>query len=139
LQLSATYLFSGIPEKISSTLVAGTWLGPEQFESTAIFSWWQENPYAQAAIKGAIATAVAITVKTVWTIVHPHCRSGNQLRVADMNVVLLYLLRLKGTETAFAELASLLVIQDSLVNTHAAATLNQPVSRRRTALAASPR
>ena len=61
---------------------------------------------------------------------HPHCRSGNQLRVADMNVVLLYLLRLKGTETAFAELVSLHVIWDSLVNTHAAATLNQPLSRK---------
>jgi chromate transporter len=48
---------------------------------TALFSRWQGNPYAQAAIKGAIAAAVAITVKTVWTIVHPHYRSGNQVRV----------------------------------------------------------
>lgn len=48
---------------------------------TALFSRWQENPYAQAAIKGAIAAAVAITVKTVWTVVHPHCRPGNRVRV----------------------------------------------------------
>jgi chromate transporter len=48
---------------------------------TALFSKWQENPYAQAATKGAIAAAVAITVKTVWTIAHPHFRSGNRLRV----------------------------------------------------------
>ena len=48
---------------------------------TALFSRWQENPYAQAAIKGAIAAAVAITVKTVWTIAHPHFKSGNRLRV----------------------------------------------------------
>ena len=48
---------------------------------TALFSRWQENPFAQAAIKGAIAAAVAITVKTVWTIAHPHFKSGNRLRV----------------------------------------------------------
>jgi chromate transporter len=42
---------------------------------------WQENPYAQAAIRGAVAAAAAITVKTVWTIVNPHYRRGNRLRV----------------------------------------------------------
>lgn len=35
-----------------------------------------------------------------------------------MNIVLLYLLLLKGTVTAFAGLASLPVIQESLVNHH---------------------
>ena len=35
-----------------------------------------------------------------------------------MNVVLLYLLRLKGTATAFAGLASLPVIHDALVTQH---------------------
>jgi chromate transporter len=48
---------------------------------TVLFSRWQENPYAQAAIKGAVAAAVAITVKTVWTIAHPHFKAGNRLRV----------------------------------------------------------
>jgi chromate transporter len=48
---------------------------------TVLFSEWQENPFAQAAIKGAIAAAVAITVKTVWTIAHPYFRSGNRIRV----------------------------------------------------------
>jgi hypothetical protein len=38
-------------------------------------------PYAQAAIKGAVAAAVAITVKTVWTIAHPLFKVGNRLRV----------------------------------------------------------
>jgi chromate transporter len=47
---------------------------------TALFGRWQENPYAQAAIKGAIAAAVAIN-KTVWTIAHPHFKPGNRLRV----------------------------------------------------------
>jgi chromate transporter len=49
---------------------------------TVLFSEWQDNPFAQAAIKGATAAAVAITVKTVWTITHPHYRKGNRLRVA---------------------------------------------------------
>jgi chromate transporter len=48
---------------------------------TILFARWQENPYAQAAIKGAVAAAVAITVKTVWTIAHPHFKKGNRLRV----------------------------------------------------------
>ncbi|MBU6458184.1 MAG: chromate transporter [Bradyrhizobium sp.] len=47
---------------------------------TALFAEWQENPFAQAAIKGAIAAAVAVTVKTVWTIAHPHFRPGNRIR-----------------------------------------------------------
>lgn len=48
---------------------------------TVLFNQWQENPYAQAAIKGAIAAAVAITVKTVWTIAHPHFKSGSRIRI----------------------------------------------------------
>lgn len=48
---------------------------------TVLFARWQENPYAQAAIKGAVAAAVAITVKTVWTIAHPHFKAGRRLRV----------------------------------------------------------
>lgn len=48
---------------------------------TVLFSKWQENPFAQAAIKGAVAAAVAITVKTVWTIAHPHFKASNRLRV----------------------------------------------------------
>ena len=39
------------------------------------------EPFAQAAIKGAVAAAVAMTVKTVWTIAHPHFRPGNRIRV----------------------------------------------------------
>jgi chromate transporter len=48
---------------------------------TILFAEWQENPLAQAAIRGAIAAAVAVTVKTVWTIAHPHFRPGNRIRV----------------------------------------------------------
>lgn len=49
--------------------------------ATALFSHWQDNRWAQAAIHGAIAAAVAITVKTCWTIAHPHFKSGARLRV----------------------------------------------------------
>ena len=50
--------------------------------ATALFSHWQENPWAQAAIHGAIAAAVAITVKTCWTIAHPHWKGRARPRVA---------------------------------------------------------
>ena len=49
--------------------------------ATALFSHWQENTTAQAAIQGAIAAAVAITVKTCWTIAHPHFKPGARVRV----------------------------------------------------------
>jgi chromate transporter len=50
--------------------------------ATALLSRWQENHWAQAAIHGAIAAAVAITVKTCWTIAHPHFRPGTRFRVS---------------------------------------------------------
>ncbi len=49
--------------------------------ATSVFSHWQNNPWAQAAIHGAIAAAVAITVKTCWTIAHPHFKPGSRVRV----------------------------------------------------------
>jgi chromate transporter len=48
---------------------------------TVLFAEWQENPFAQAAIKGAIAAAIAVTVKTVWAIARPHFRPGSRIRV----------------------------------------------------------
>ena len=49
--------------------------------ATALFSRWQDHHWAQAAIHGAIAAAVAITIKTCWTIAHPHVKKGTRLRV----------------------------------------------------------
>ncbi len=49
--------------------------------ATALFSHWQDNCWAQAAIHGAIAAVVAITVKTCWTIAHPHFKGRARLRV----------------------------------------------------------
>jgi chromate transporter len=48
---------------------------------TALFSYWQDNQFAQAAIHGAIAAAVAITVKTCWTIAKPYYKGQARLRV----------------------------------------------------------
>lgn len=48
---------------------------------TALFARWQENSFAQAAIQGAVAAAVGITVKTCWTIAHPYFKPGSRVRV----------------------------------------------------------
>jgi chromate transporter len=48
---------------------------------TALFSYWQNNHFAQSAIHGAIAAAVAITVKTCWTITKPYFKGQGRLRV----------------------------------------------------------
>lgn len=55
--------------------------------ATALFNHWQENRFAQAAIHGAIAAAVAITVKTCWTIAHPHFKGRARPRVVVIAVV----------------------------------------------------
>ncbi|QBR72763.1 chromate transporter [Beijerinckiaceae bacterium] len=49
---------------------------------TVLFSRWQENSLVQAAIHGAVAAAVSITVKTCWTIAKPHFKAGARVRVA---------------------------------------------------------
>jgi len=48
---------------------------------TALFSHWQDNHLVQSAIHGAIAAAVAVTVKTCWTIAKPHFKGQARLRV----------------------------------------------------------
>jgi chromate transporter len=48
---------------------------------TALFSYWQDSPFAQAAIHGAVAAAVGITVKTCWTIAKPYFKGAGRLRV----------------------------------------------------------
>lgn len=49
--------------------------------ATALFSHWQDNRWAQSAIHGAIAAAVAITVNTCWTIAKPHFKGRARPRV----------------------------------------------------------
>jgi chromate transporter len=49
--------------------------------ATALFSFWQDNRWMQAAIHGAIAAAIAITASASWTIVQPYL-AGARIRVA---------------------------------------------------------
>jgi chromate transporter len=49
--------------------------------ATALFSEAEGNRWVQAGIHGAIAAAVAITVKTCWTIGHPHWKGRARPRV----------------------------------------------------------
>jgi chromate transporter len=48
---------------------------------TAFFDYWQASPIAQAAIHGAVAAAVGVTVKTCWTIAGPYYKGTGRLRV----------------------------------------------------------
>jgi chromate transporter len=48
---------------------------------TALFSYWQDSQFAQAAIHGAVAAAVGITTKTVWTIAKPYFNGSGRWRV----------------------------------------------------------
>lgn len=50
--------------------------------ATALFSEAEGNRWVQAGIHGAIAAAIAITVKTCWTIAHPHWKGAARRRVA---------------------------------------------------------
>jgi chromate transporter len=52
-----------------------------------LFSRWQDNSFVQAALHGAIAAAVAITVKTCWTIAKPHFKGRARVRVVLIAVV----------------------------------------------------
>ncbi len=54
---------------------------------TIAFSQWQSNPIAQAAIHGAIAAAVSITVKTCWVLAKPHFYTGTRLLTFFIAVV----------------------------------------------------
>jgi chromate transporter len=48
---------------------------------TALFELWRDSPIARAAIHGAVAAAVGITVKTCWTIARPYFKRDGRLRV----------------------------------------------------------
>lgn len=49
---------------------------------SALLNYWRSNQLAQAAIHGAAAAAVGITTITCWTIVKPHFRGRERVRVA---------------------------------------------------------
>ncbi len=76
------WLLQGMPGAVVALLAASVPCALMVTVLTALFSHLQENPFAQAAIHGAVAAAVAITVKTCWTIAKPHFKGQARLRVA---------------------------------------------------------
>ncbi|ATQ67933.1 MULTISPECIES: chromate transporter [Methylosinus] len=76
------WLLRGLSGAIVALLAASVPCAVLATALTAAFSHWQENAFAQAAVHGAIAAAVAITVKTCWTIAKPHYKVGARARVA---------------------------------------------------------
>ncbi|GBQ85435.1 chromate transporter [Gluconacetobacter johannae DSM 13595] len=49
---------------------------------TMLFSFWEHDPIVQAAIRGAVACAVAVTVRTAWVIARPHVVQGSRTMIA---------------------------------------------------------
>lgn len=74
-------LLGRLPGAVAALLASSIPCAVLVVAATALFSHWQQNPWAQAAIHGAIAAAVAITVKTCWTIAHPHFKPGARVRI----------------------------------------------------------
>ena len=75
------WLLRGLSGAVIALLAASIPCTLMVMAATALFSHWQDNHWAQIAIQGAIAAAVAITVKTCWTIAHPYFKEGTRLRV----------------------------------------------------------
>ncbi len=48
---------------------------------SAFYTSWSEHPLARLALRGVLASAIAIMVVACWTIVRPHLRHPYQLRV----------------------------------------------------------
>lgn len=94
------WLLRRLPGALVALLAASVPCALMVVVATALFSYWQRNGWAQAAIHGAVAAAVAITVKTCWTIVHPHFSGGARLRVVIVAAAafLLYVLGVSAIE-----------------------------------------
>lgn len=76
------WLLRGLPGALAALLAGSIPCSLMAIGATALFSVWQGNPWAQAAIQGAVAAAVAVTVRSCWTIAHPYVQQGRRLRVA---------------------------------------------------------
>lgn len=77
----AGWIVRGMPGALVALLAASIPCTLIVVAATALFSQWQDNQWVQAAIHGATAAAVAITVKTCWTIARPHFKGRSRLRV----------------------------------------------------------
>lgn len=76
----------GLPGAIIALLAATIPCTLILVAATALFSSWQDNPWVRSAISGAIAGAIAITLRTAWTIAEPQVKTGPRLRVAALLV-----------------------------------------------------
>jgi chromate transporter len=75
------WVLRGAPGAITALLASSIPCAIMVAVLTALFSYWQDSPFAQAAILGAVAAAVGITVKTCWTITKPYFKGRGRLRV----------------------------------------------------------
>jgi chromate transporter len=78
---SVGWLTRGLPGAVIALLASSIPCAATVVAATSLFSIWQHAVWIQAAIHGAVAAAVAVTVKTCWTIAHPYVRTGSRLRV----------------------------------------------------------
>jgi chromate transporter len=81
------WVLRGLPGAVTALLAASIPCTIIVIVLTALFDHWQDNQFAQSAIHGAIAAAVAITVKTCWTIAKPHFKGEARLRVILISAV----------------------------------------------------
>lgn len=49
---------------------------------TAVYQSWAHHPLAMIALRGSLAAAVGIVVATAWTLVRPHIKTANNLKIA---------------------------------------------------------
>jgi chromate transporter len=75
------WLLRGMPGALISLLAASIPCSIFVIVLSALFNHWRDNHFAQEAIHGAIAAAVAITAKTSWTIAKPYFKGQGRLRV----------------------------------------------------------
>jgi chromate transporter len=76
------YVLRGLPGAIVALLASSIPCAVLVATLAAVFTYWQDKDVVQMAIRGAVAAAVGITVKTCWTIAHPYFKGRDgQIRV----------------------------------------------------------
>ena len=76
------WLLRGMPGALAALLAASIPCAVIAVAVTALFARVEESAVAQAALQGAVAAAVGITIKTCWTIAGPYFRGTTRLQVA---------------------------------------------------------
>lgn len=49
---------------------------------TAVYQSWTRHPLAVVALRGALAAAVGIVAATAWTLIRPHIKEANKVKIA---------------------------------------------------------